>query len=194
MAVLLSTVAVTKPRLKLFNDNGIKQEISSIPINIFTGEFFLLLFLWLFNPLEEYVVDDFDGFEGDEEELEDGIEGKLEKSDEKEGNLETWAEFDLDSDEFEPLLEDEEGNVSNLDGFSPAGVGYGNITEEIIEKQRIKKEQKTMSKAERKRLARESKKEKDGVTACARCQGTFFSSPKFCTTSKATRHDKQCKI
>ncbi|KAJ6747553.1 hypothetical protein OIU74_029920 [Salix koriyanagi] len=70
---------------------------------------------------EEYVVDEFegfeDGFEGDEEELEDGIEGKLEKSDEKEGNLETWTEFDLDSDEFEPLLEDEEGDVSNLDGF-----------------------------------------------------------------------------
>ncbi|KAJ6332111.1 hypothetical protein OIU76_010488 [Salix suchowensis] len=122
---------------------------------------------------EEYVVDELegfdDGFEGDEEELEDGIEGKLEKSDEKEGNLETWTEFDLDSDEYEPLLEDEEGDVSNLDGFSPAGVGYGNITEEIIEKQRMKKEQKKMSKAERKRLARESNKEKDGVTVCARC-------------------------
>jgi hypothetical protein len=49
MAVLLSTVAVTKPRLKLFNNNGITQEISSIPINIFTGKSILLLFLQLFN-------------------------------------------------------------------------------------------------------------------------------------------------
>ncbi|KAJ6700069.1 GENETIC INTERACTOR OF PROHIBITINS 3 MITOCHONDRIAL [Salix purpurea] len=255
MAVLLSTVAVTKPRLKLFNDSGIKHEISSIPINIFTGLSLenkkhtrRLCFVNFvaknqtsivteqrghakigprrggkdlvlsegreedenYGPIcpgcgvfmqdkdtnlpgyykkreviverdevveeggaEEYVVDELegfeDGFEGDEEELEDGIEGKLEKSDEKEGNLETWTEFDLDSDEFEPLLEDEEGDVSNLDGFSPAGVGYGNITEEIMEKQRMKKEQKKMSKAERKRLARQSNKEKDGVTVCARC-------------------------
>uniref|UniRef100_A0A6N2MAS9 Uncharacterized protein n=1 Tax=Salix viminalis TaxID=40686 RepID=A0A6N2MAS9_SALVM len=248
MAVLLSTVAVTKPRLKLFNDSGIKHEISSIPINIFTGLSLenkkhtrRLCFVNFvaknqtsivteqrghakigprrggkdlvlsegreedenYGPMvvdkdtnlpgyykkreviverdevveeggaEEYVVDEFegfeDGFEGDEEELEDGIEGKLEKSDEKEGHLETWTEFDLDSDKFEPLSEDEEGDVSNLDGFSPAGVGYGNITEEIIEKQRMKKEQKKMSKAERKRLARESNKEKDGVTVCARC-------------------------
>ncbi|KAJ6380854.1 hypothetical protein OIU77_029701 [Salix suchowensis] len=225
MAVLLSTVAVTKPRLKLFNDSGIKHEISSIPINIFTGLSLenkkhtrRLCFVNFvaknqtsivteqrghakigprrggkdlvlsegreedenYGPIcpgcgvfmqdkdtnlpgyykkreviverdevveeggaEEYVVDELegfdDGFEGDEEELEDGIE------------------------------EDEEGDVSNLDGFSPAGVGYGNITEEIIEKQRMKKEQKKMSKAERKRLARESNKEKDGVTVCARC-------------------------
>lgn len=119
---------------------------------------------------EEYVVDEFeDGFEGDEEKLEDAVEGKLEKSDGKEGNLETWAGFDLDSDEFEPFLEDEEGDDSDLDGFIPAGVGYGNITEEIIEKQRRKKEQKKVSKSERKRLARESKKEKDEVTVCARC-------------------------
>ncbi|XP_061965201.1 GTP-binding protein BRASSINAZOLE INSENSITIVE PALE GREEN 2, chloroplastic [Populus nigra] len=252
MAVLLSTVAVTKPRLKLFNNNGITQEISSIPINIFTGLSLenkkhkkRLCFVNFvaknqtsietkqrghakigprrggkdlvlsegreedenYGPIcpgcgvfmqdkdpnlpgyykkreviverdevveeggeEEYVVDEFeDGFEGDEEKLEDAVEGKLEKSDGKEGNLETWAGFDLDSDEFEPFLEDEEGDDSDMDGFSPAGVGYGNITEEIIEKQRRKKEQKKVSKAERKRLARESKKEKDEVTVCARC-------------------------
>ncbi|KAH8506642.1 hypothetical protein Peur_044179 [Populus x canadensis] len=252
MAVLLSTVAVTKPRLKLFNNNGITQEISSIPINIFTGLSLenkkhkkRLCFVNFvannqtsietkqrghakigprrggkdlvlsdgreedenYGPIcpgcgvfmqdkdpnlpgyykkreviverdevveeggeEEYVVDEFeDGFEGDEEKSEDAVEGKLEKSDGKEGNLETWAGFDLDSDEFEPFLEDEEGDDSDLDGFIPAGVGYGNITEEIIEKQRRKKEQKKVSKAERKRLARESKKEKDEVTVCARC-------------------------
>lgn len=255
MAVLLSTVAVTKPRWKLFNNNGIKQEISSIPINIFTGLSLenkkhtkRLCFVNFvaknqtsietkqrghakigprrggkdlvlsegreedenYGPIcpgcgvfmqdkdpnlpgyykkreviverdevveeggsEEHVVDEFegfeDGFEGDEEKLENGVEGKLEKSDGKEGNLETWAGFDLDSDEFEPFLEDEEGGDSDLDGFTPAGVGYGNITEEIIEKQRRKKEQKKVSKAERKRLARESKKEKDEVTVCARC-------------------------
>ena len=52
-----------------------------------------------------------------------------------------------------------------LDGFTPAGVGYGNITEEYLE--RVKK--KKVSKAEKKRMAKEADKEKEEVTVCARC-------------------------
>lgn len=45
-----------------------------------------------------------------------------------------------------------------MDGFTPAGVGYGNITEEYLE--RVKK--KKVSKAEKKRMAKEADKEKEG--------------------------------
>ena len=43
--------------------------------------------------------------------------------------------------------------------------GYGNFTEETLK--RLKKEM--ISKAEKKRKAREAKKEEDAVTVCARC-------------------------
>lgn len=73
-------------------------------------------------------------------------------------------EANWDFEGWEPDLEDGDDD-KELDGFTPAGVGYGNITEEVIEKQRRTR----LSKAERKRLAREAGREKDEVIVCARC-------------------------
>jgi hypothetical protein len=113
------------------------------------------------------------GFEDEEEEEVDeeegfvnGIEGEFDESDEGESDLETEDEFDWDSDELEAkLMEEEEEEKLDLDGFTPAGVGYGNINEDTIEKAKKKK----VSKAEKKRVAREAQKEKEEVTVCARC-------------------------
>lgn len=103
--------------------------------------------------------------EGEEEEEEkcfvNGIDSELE-----EGDLGMGDEFDWDSDEWEAkVMEEEEGKYLALDGFAPAGVGYGNIKEDTAEKAKKKK----VSKAEKKRIAREGQKEKDEVTVCARC-------------------------
>ncbi|KAJ1274014.1 hypothetical protein BS78_05G030900 [Paspalum vaginatum] len=76
---------------------------------------------------------------------------------------------DWDSDWEEEMEEDEDEKWrKELDGFTPPGVGYGNITEETI--RRLKKER--MSKSERKRREREAKKaeaEEDSAVVCARC-------------------------
>ncbi|RLN05019.1 uncharacterized protein C2845_PM13G18320 [Panicum miliaceum] len=75
---------------------------------------------------------------------------------------------DWDSD-WEEMEEDEDEKWrKELDGFTPPGVGYGNITEETI--QRLKKEK--LSKSERKRRAKEAKRaeaEEDLAVVCARC-------------------------
>ncbi|KAJ4896055.1 P-loop containing nucleoside triphosphate hydrolases superfamily protein [Raphanus sativus] len=114
--------------------------------------------------LEEVTEDELDGFEmvddDDDDDDDDDITNVLEDSDSESEE----DEFDWESDEWE---EKEEGNEVELDGFAPAGVGYGNVTEETVEKKRV-------SKSERKKLAREeAKKDKDaaddGVTVCARC-------------------------
>ncbi|KAK7396210.1 hypothetical protein VNO78_17049 [Psophocarpus tetragonolobus] len=89
-----------------------------------------------------------------------GSESKLGK--ESEGLID---EFDWDSDDWEAKLVGEDEDNLELDGFAPAGVGYGNVTEEYLE--RIKK--KKVSKAEKKRMAKEAEKEKEDVTVCARC-------------------------
>ncbi|XP_062171103.1 GTP-binding protein BRASSINAZOLE INSENSITIVE PALE GREEN 2, chloroplastic-like [Alnus glutinosa] len=95
-----------------------------------------------------------------------GIEGELDESDEGEDDLETGDEFDWDSDELEAkLMEEEDEEKLDLDGFAPAGVGYGNINEDTIEK--VKKNK--VPKAEKKKMAREAQKEKEEVTVCARC-------------------------
>ncbi|XP_050227436.1 GTP-binding protein BRASSINAZOLE INSENSITIVE PALE GREEN 2, chloroplastic [Mercurialis annua] len=112
--------------------------------------------------------DEFEGFEVEEDEFEDVIEGKLEENDEDKDKFEEEdEEFDWDSDEFDAMYE-EDDNL-DLDGFAPASIGYGNITEEIIEKEKRKKEERKVSKAEKKRRAREGKREKDETTVCARC-------------------------
>ncbi|GMN55458.1 hypothetical protein TIFTF001_024570 [Ficus carica] len=115
------------------------------------------------------VFDEEDEEEEEEEEEEevysDGIEDKFEESDAEEGELGSGDEFDWDSDEWEAKLMEEEENDLDLDGFSPAGVGYGNITEEVLERAKKKK----VSKAEKKRMAREAQKEREEVTVCARC-------------------------
>ncbi|GKV41621.1 hypothetical protein SLEP1_g49127 [Rubroshorea leprosula] len=114
---------------------------------------------------EEGFEGEIEGFSDEEgEEFWDGIEGKLEGSDSEGDDMEEGDEFDWDSDEWEAKFLKEE-DESEFDGFAPAGVGYGNITEETIEKSKRKR----LSKAERKRLAREAKKDKDEVTVCARC-------------------------
>ncbi|XP_042030748.1 GTP-binding protein BRASSINAZOLE INSENSITIVE PALE GREEN 2, chloroplastic-like [Salvia splendens] len=118
--------------------------------------------------IEDLLDENFDEFEDDEdfselEELDsddddDDIKAKLEKL-EKDGS-------DWDSDDWESELEDEEDEYSKeLDGFAPAGVGYGNTTEETLEKRKRKK----VSKAERKRISREAEREIVEVTVCARC-------------------------
>jgi hypothetical protein len=75
---------------------------------------------------------------------------------------------DWDSD-WEEMEEDEDEKWrKELDGFTLPGVGYGNITEETI--QRLKKEK--LSKSERKRRAREAKRaeaEEDLAVVCSRC-------------------------
>lgn len=73
--------------------------------------------------------------------------------------------FDWDSDEWEAKLMEEEENDLELDGFAPADVGYGNITEETVKRA----EKKRISKSEKKRRAREAQKEIEEVTVCARC-------------------------
>lgn len=111
------------------------------------------------------VFDEEDEEEEEEEGFLDGIEDKFEESDAEEGELGSGDEFDWDSDEWEAKLMEEEENDLDLDGFSPAGVGYGNITEEVLERAKKKK----VSKAEKKRMAREAQKEREEVTVCARC-------------------------
>ncbi|KAJ9566341.1 hypothetical protein OSB04_002307 [Centaurea solstitialis] len=101
-------------------------------------------------------------------ELEDGDEegGELDGQDEEDSEIEIKDELDWDS-EWESEFEDDEDDLSKeLDGFTAPGVGYGNITEEVLEKgKKIR-----VSKSERKRLAREEAQvEKEEVTVCARC-------------------------
>ncbi|KAB2065971.1 hypothetical protein ES319_A09G127700v1 [Gossypium barbadense] len=115
----------------------------------------------------EGLDDDDDDVEEEEEEKEDfvdEVEGKFEGSDTEEDNLGKGDEFDWDSDEWEANFLKGEDDIE-FDGFAPASVGYGNITDEIMEKGKRKR----LSKAERKRMAREAQKEKEEVTVCARC-------------------------
>lgn len=107
---------------------------------------------------EDFLNEEFNEFEEDDDEFEDDIEGKLEEND-KDG-------INWDSEEWESELEDEDDDwLKELNGFSPAGVGFGNITEETLEKAKKKR----VSKAERKRMAREAQRENEEVTVCARC-------------------------
>ncbi|XP_027072680.1 GTP-binding protein BRASSINAZOLE INSENSITIVE PALE GREEN 2, chloroplastic-like isoform X1 [Coffea arabica] len=110
--------------------------------------------------------DEFDDFDEEDEEFEDGIEGQLEGSDDGvEGRFQGADGVDWDLEELENEFEKEDDELKELDGFGPAGVGYGNITEEVVEKgKKIK-----LSKAERKRMNREARKDKEEVTVCARC-------------------------
>uniref|UniRef100_A0A2N9INF9 CP-type G domain-containing protein n=1 Tax=Fagus sylvatica TaxID=28930 RepID=A0A2N9INF9_FAGSY len=136
---------------------GYYQKRKVIPIELSNGE--------------EGIVGEFDGIDAGEEEEEeeeefvDGIVGEFEELDVEEGDLGGGDEFHWDSGKWEDLLIKEEEEKLDLDGFTPAGVGYGNITDNTIEKARKKK----VPKAEKKRMAREAQKEKEEVTVCARC-------------------------
>ncbi|XP_010516328.1 PREDICTED: GTP-binding protein BRASSINAZOLE INSENSITIVE PALE GREEN 2, chloroplastic isoform X2 [Camelina sativa] len=100
--------------------------------------------------------DDEEEEEGGDDEMDDEIKNAIEGS-----NSESESEIDWESDEWE---DKEELNDVELDGFAPAGVGYGNVTKEREKKKRI-------SKSERKKIAREEAKKDnfDDVTVCARC-------------------------
>nr|Q8W4I6.1 RecName: Full=GTP-binding protein BRASSINAZOLE INSENSITIVE PALE GREEN 2, chloroplastic; Short=Protein BRZ-INSENSITIVE-PALE GREEN 2; Flags: Precursor [Arabidopsis thaliana]AAL32618.1 putative protein [Arabidopsis thaliana]AAO29986.1 putative protein [Arabidopsis thaliana] len=105
----------------------------------------------------EMVDDDADEEEeGEDDEMDDEIKNAIEGS-----NSESESGFEWESDEWE---EKKEVNDVELDGFAPAGVGYGNVTEEKEKKKRV-------SKTERKKIAREEAKKDnyDDVTVCARC-------------------------
>lgn len=108
-----------------------------------------------------------DEFEDFGEEFEDDIEGGLEGSDGGVGGrFEDEDGVDWDLEELEKEFEKEnDDELKELDGFGPAGVGYGKITEEIVEKGKKRR----LSRAERKRMNREAQREKEEVTVCARC-------------------------
>ncbi|CAI9297661.1 unnamed protein product [Lactuca saligna] len=116
------------------------------------------------------VTDVFDDIEGelhDDEGDEGEGEGELESEndDDLDDELDIEDELDWDSD-WEPDFEDDEDDLSKeLNGFTAPGVGYGNITEEVLEKGKKKR----VSKSERKKIAREAQVEKEEVTVCARC-------------------------
>ncbi|KAK7336507.1 hypothetical protein VNO77_17049 [Canavalia gladiata] len=111
----------------------------------------------VFSEEDDGFDDDYD--DGDDD---DGDVGILDLSESKLGEESEGLIEDFD---WEAKLLGEEDDKLDLDGFAPAGVGYGNITEEYLE--RIKK--KKVSKAEKKRMAREAEKVKEEVTVCARC-------------------------
>ncbi|KAK4371290.1 hypothetical protein RND71_010765 [Anisodus tanguticus] len=104
------------------------------------------------------------GYEEEEEEFGDYIEGELEESEGKEmGSSGSEDGFDDWDSELE---ENDDDDLKELDGFLRAGLGYGNITEEVLEKGKKKR----VSKSERKKMSREAAKgEKEEVTVCARC-------------------------
>ncbi|WOL02889.1 GTP-binding protein BRASSINAZOLE INSENSITIVE PALE GREEN 2, chloroplastic [Canna indica] len=140
---------------------------------------------------EENDCDDFpsdsDGFleegeEEEEEEVEEGGISGLSKSDFEfetddlsdwvsvEGTAEGEGVGEIDwNSEWDIEESDEEDNLrKELDGFAPADIGYGNITEQTLK--RLKKEK--VSKSEKKRRMREAKRremEEDSITVCARC-------------------------
>ncbi|XP_057438016.1 GTP-binding protein BRASSINAZOLE INSENSITIVE PALE GREEN 2, chloroplastic [Lotus japonicus] len=116
------------------------------------------------------IDDDDDGGVGEEVEEDDGEVGVLDSSESKheEDTEELADEFDWDSDDWEAKLlgEDDDNKLElELEAFAPAGVGYGNVTEEVLERAKKKK----VSKAEKKKMAREAEKVKEEVTVCARC-------------------------
>ncbi|CAJ1913423.1 unnamed protein product [Sphenostylis stenocarpa] len=120
-----------------------------------------------FSEEDNDVFGDDDGVYVEEEEDDDDKVGVLNESEIKLGeeSEELEGKFDWDSDDWEAKLPSEDDVELELDGFAPAGVGYGNMTEEYLEK--IKK--KKVSKAEKKRMAKEANREEEEVTVCARC-------------------------
>ncbi|KAJ0989112.1 hypothetical protein J5N97_007468 [Dioscorea zingiberensis] len=120
------------------------------------------------SPLDEadLFVDSDDLLEDDEvaSNVNSEIEGFLDEEEDEEKGV---VEIDWDSDWEREVEIDEKEWKKELDGFTPAGVGYGNITEETLER---KKKQK-ISKAEKKRKAREEKRREaeECILVCSRC-------------------------
>lgn len=114
--------------------------------------------------IENELSEEFENFDLDEgnEDVIDEIDGEYEEKDE---DLENKNVFDWDDEEWESKLEDDDSELEEGDGFAPAGLGYGNITEEFLNKGKKKR----ISKSEKKKLTREAQREKEEVTVCARC-------------------------
>jgi hypothetical protein len=100
---------------------------------------------------DDYVFDEDEEEDDDDDDVGEEVKGSIDEFDELEAML--LGEENDDDDELD------------LDGFKHAGVGYGNVTEEVLERAKKKK----VSKAEKKRMAREAEKVKEEVTVCARC-------------------------
>uniref|UniRef100_A0A803MAM5 Uncharacterized protein n=1 Tax=Chenopodium quinoa TaxID=63459 RepID=A0A803MAM5_CHEQI len=119
------------------------------------------------DEIEGFIDGEEEGFGG---EIEGGFDGEEKEDgsvDEIEGSLE-MIDGDMEDDGFDWDSEDwEDEDLEALDGFQPVGVGYGNVTEELVKEKAEKR--KKLSKSERKRLAREAEKEREEVTVCARC-------------------------
>lgn len=123
---------------------------------------------------EDFEIDDYDGDVGFED-LDDGDDGDdvvevADRGDKGSVSVDDNDDdgIDWDGEEFD---EDSDDDLSSeLVGFEPAGVGYGNVTEEMVKELKKKKEKKKMSKSERKRLARIAEKDnEEQVLVCARC-------------------------
>lgn len=113
---------------------------------------------------DDFLSDEIDGSFEDSDENGDEIDGSLEDSDEGVVKVKSKDGIDWDSEEWDSDF-DFDDDAEELDGFTAASVGYGNITEETVEKRKRKK----VSKSERKRNAREARRETEEVTVCARC-------------------------
>ncbi|KAK6945214.1 hypothetical protein RJ641_026316 [Dillenia turbinata] len=104
--------------------------------------------------------------------VEDVLDHKFDEE-EKEGDFdnEIDGELEVDDEEFDNDDDDvfewnEDDWEAELDDERRTEVGYGNISEETIEKGKKKRR----SKAERMRMAREAQKEIEEVAVCACCQ------------------------
>ncbi|KAL8143297.1 hypothetical protein V2J09_016329, partial [Rumex salicifolius] len=114
--------------------------------------------------IEGLILDELD------EDVEDFV-NDLEASDRNEEGSEEEDEIGWESDDWDDEFdgdEDDDGSIlKEQDGFAPAGAGFGKITEELLED--LERKSKKLSKSERKRLARETQREREEVTVCARC-------------------------
>ncbi|CAM0873472.1 unnamed protein product [Alopecurus aequalis] len=124
------------------------------------------------SPSESDLSAELDGLDtGFLESLEEDEDEEEEGGSDAEPMAGVSAESGWDSDWDDGGMEDDEEEKwsRELDGFTPPGVGYGNITEETLE--RLRKEK--LSKAERRRRAREARRvearEDSAAVVCARC-------------------------
>lgn len=113
------------------------------------------------------VLEDVEDFLSDEngDDLVDEIDGSFDDSDGEVVKVKSKDGIDWDSEEWESDFDDDDDDAEELDGFTAPSAGYGNITEEIVEKRKRKR----VSKSERKKNAREARRETEEVTVCARC-------------------------
>ncbi|KAF3781890.1 GTP-binding protein BRASSINAZOLE INSENSITIVE PALE GREEN 2 [Nymphaea thermarum] len=136
------------PGFYMKRDNAVEESEEAEEISDNVGEVF-----------ENHEEEDEDGMDDDDDDDVDEDDGDV-----SEGQFDPKDEIDWNSD-WE--IEDEEEEWSkSLDGFALAGVGYGNVTEDILEKKAVK-----ITKSEKKKQEREAKRKEEAnrVLVCARC-------------------------